>query len=703
MKRIIVSVFILLLFGNFTKADFAQHYNMAQDYLSQYQYSSAITEFKKALRINYMDNSARIGLVNSYLARGTYFANTEKNWTSAANDFRAALFYLRYYPSAKDAQNSMQSISNATQNLNQCLSALNFDKTAISRYGKARELRTQGLFAEAGYEFAQASNDVSLKKDAYEQIADICKVLGNDIKSAEYYQKAVELNPSSAGLRLKYARVLDKLGKNDEALAAYNFSLANGGDDPEIMYALERIYRKKLEDNDKDASTLTNLGAVLQKQNKYDEALKYYTQASSIDDTNITTKLNVGTLYQQKKNYAAALQAYDSILLLYPNHKEANLYKAQCLAAKGDKQAAAEAFDNVLKADASNKEIKLQMFDSLKETLSPQEVLSYIYKGAIPDKEIVDGMYDYAIELHKKGNFDKAVSYYNEVLKYNVKNPEVYVNLAIAYKQKGDSENAKNILEKAKKIYPSDKQISDALLSITNEELDKIYAKAEKLYSSGDMNGALAVYNEIQPATFESLTGVAACYQALENNKSALEAYKKAFALKNDSDIAYYIGVLSSETENWSEAKAYLNKAISINPKNEKAKDLLGSVIEQSNVKILDDAISAYEAKNYVKALNLLSIVLKDDAKNAYAHYYRGLIYDEQKKYDLAVQDYKIAAANNAELFICYYLMGIDYDSLKQYKNALINYNKYISLAKESNEYKTYAISRAKALKAYEK
>ena len=56
---------------------FAEHYNAAQSYLMQNQYSSSIVEFRKALRINYLDNSARIGLINAYLARATYYANQE--------------------------------------------------------------------------------------------------------------------------------------------------------------------------------------------------------------------------------------------------------------------------------------------------------------------------------------------------------------------------------------------------------------------------------------------------------------------------------------------------------------------------------------------------------------------------------------------------------------------------------------------------
>ncbi len=127
MKKFLSAIFCFLLTCNIAKADFSDYYNAGQQDLSQYQYSSAISEFKKALRINYLDNSARVGLVNAYLARGTYSANKDKNWDSAANDYRAALFYLKYYPSNQDIQNSAQAISNTTQNLNTCLSMLKFN------------------------------------------------------------------------------------------------------------------------------------------------------------------------------------------------------------------------------------------------------------------------------------------------------------------------------------------------------------------------------------------------------------------------------------------------------------------------------------------------------------------------------------------------------------------------------------------------
>lgn len=703
IKIFFIIISCLFLTSLAAKADFAEHYNAAQQYLSQYQYSSAIEEFKKALRINYMDDSARIGLVNSFLARGTYFANKDRDWQNAANDYRAALFYLKYYPvSNQDVQNSAQAISNATENLNQCLVMQKFNTSPKSRYDKAKELRLQGFFAEAGYEFAQSSVDASLKKDSYEQIADIMKVLNNYPRSVEYYQKAVAINQNDACLRLKYAIALDKADKSDLAVQEYNYALANGSDDPEILYALERIYRKKLEVTPNDAATITNLGAILQKENKYDEALQYYTQAGQLEPTNITTRLNLGTLYQQKKSYDAAIAAYDSILFLYPDNLQANLYKAQCLAAKGDTENANIAFKKVLSLDPTNTQAKAQMFDSMKSSMTTAQFLDYMSKNSALDKNTINDIYDYAIELHKQNKFDDAILAYKKVLTLKTDNPEVYVNLAIAYKQKGDNANAKQILMQAKAKFPTNKQVLTNLNELNQEALAGKYDEASQFYNSGDYQKALASYQSVQPPTFDSLIGIAACYKGLSNSNQAIEYYKKAFAMQADSDVAYYIAVLYSEKENWLSSKIFLQKALAINPANSKAKDLYQSVAEQLNVKRVDDAIALYDKGDYAKALTLFNQILTDDPKNAYSYYYKGLISDVDKKYLQAIGFYKKAILYKPDLTIVYYLMALDYDSVAQYKSALPFYKRYVQLTNENNEYKTYSESRIKELKKYE-
>lgn len=703
MKKLLSTIFCLLIFASAAKADFAQYYDAAQQELANFQYSSAISDFRKALRINYMDESARVGLVNAYLARGTYFANKDKNWDSAANDFRAALFYLKYYPqSNQDVQNAVQSIENASGNLDQCFNILKYDTSAKHRFAVAKELRLQGLFPEAGYEFAQTLSDPSLKAQAYEQIGDIMNILGNDQKCSEYLQQAIALDPNNAELRLKSARIFDRLGEDDAAAKDYNFALANGSNDPETLFSLERIYRQKLTQSPNDVNSLIDLGAILQKENKYDEALQYYTQASQLDPQNVITRLNVGTLYQQKGSYDAAINAYDSILFLNPDNVQANLYKAQCLAAQGQNDKALESFNKVLSIDPNNKDAKNQIFDTLKATKTPAEIMAYMNQNSLMGKNTVNDMYNYAIELHRQKKFDDAIAYYKEVLKVKTDNPEVYLNLAIAYKQKNDIVSAKQILQTAKVKFPNNKQILANLSDLQQEAVAGQFDDASKSYNSGDYQKALASYQSIQPATFDSLCGIAASYKGLNNDPLAIENYKKALAIKADSDVAYYIGVLYSEKEDWGNSKVYLKKSLAINPANSKAKDLLGSVVEQLNIKLVDNAIAFYDKNNYTESFKILNQVLVEDTKNAYALYYRGLIYDAQKKYTLAIADYKKAIVYNSTLTTIYYLLAIDYDSLAQYKAALSNYKMYARLTTEDNEYKKYANERIQQLKKYE-
>ena len=176
---------------------FAQHYESAQNYLAQGQYSSAIVEFRKALRINYLDNSARIGLINSFLSRATYYANQEKNYEKSANDFRSAIFYLKMYPTKdQTVANSSGMIASATENLNQCLKVTGFDRTVSNRYKKAEELRAMGNFSAAAYEFMKAAENSSLAADSNAQIADLMKLLGNEPRSADYYKIAMDLKPN---------------------------------------------------------------------------------------------------------------------------------------------------------------------------------------------------------------------------------------------------------------------------------------------------------------------------------------------------------------------------------------------------------------------------------------------------------------------------------------------------------------------------
>ncbi|MBO5434507.1 tetratricopeptide repeat protein [bacterium] len=702
MKKSVITLLGILALCQPAWAGFKEHFDLGQEYLSNYQYSSAISEFKNALKINYLDNSARIGLVNSYLARGTHNANVEKNYDKAADDYRSALFYLSIYPNTNSIKNSEHAIVQVNGNLSKCLEFTKFDLSPKSRYEKAKLLRAEGEFAAAAYEFYQALSDKEYVADSFKQIGDIMKLFGNEQKSAEYYRKAVAVNPNDIPLRLAYAKVLDNLGSEELAVEEYNYILTKSIDNKEVLYSLERIYKKKLEKNENDADAIANLGAILQKQGKLDEALAQYQKAESIDPSNINTRINVGTLYQQKGDYRTAVVAYDSVLILYPDNIQANLYKAQSLAAQGENKAAQTYFKKVLSLDPNNEIAMNEMFNSAKASLTPAQFVDYVKKNA-NGANTSDILYNYALDLHKQNKLESAILVYSEITK-NSTNPEVFVNLAIAQGQLKEYDTALTTLSNAKSKFPDNTQIKDAIKNIKAEDIASKFDKAAEYFNKNDFDNAIKEYAKIQPPTSDSMLGIASSYQNLGNKEKALEFYHKAFNLKpTDSDIAYYIGVLYAETEKLNEAEEYMKKALALNKNNEKASMYLESVLAQNNANLLNKAIELYENGNYKDSLITLNKLLVTDPMNPYAFYYRGMIFDSTEEKQKAINDFKNALkyGNEDELYIVNYNIAVNLDGMEKYKDAVTYYEKFLSSGAPDDELKQYASSRLTELKEY--
>ena len=675
-------------------ADFKQHFDLGQQYLSNYQYSGAITEFKSALRINYMDNSARIGLINSYLARGTYYANTDKDYTKAADDYRAALFYLLYYPNANQVRNSSQAIVQVTSNLNKCLNEINFDTTAQNHFNTAKQLRAEGNFAAAGYEFNQSLSDKNLLKDSFQQTGDIMKLLGNDPKASEYYKKAVAVAPSDIDLRLSYAKILDKLGSEDEAVQEYNYILSKTDDNRDVLYSLERIYKRKLEESPEDASITANLGAIMQKEGNLDEALRYYSKAEYLDPSNVNTRINVGTLYQQKGDFKTAITAYDSVLTIYPDNVLANLYKAQSLAAIGEDKKATDLYKKVLTLDPGNQVAQNEMINMVRGTMTTEQFVDYIKKNN--PQNAADILYNYALDLHKQNKLTDSIAIYGEVIKLTPSNPEVYVNLAIAQGQNKNYDAALVTLNTANTKFPNNSQVKDAIKSISAQSTDEKLAAAAEYFNNKDYQNAINEYLKIQPPTSDSMLGAASAYQNMGDIDNAIVYYKKAFDLDpKNSDIAYYIGALYSDKEDYNNAKTYTDKALALNKDNKQAQELLESLNAQLASQELEQAISLFDSEKYAESLALLNKILEVEPNDAYALYYRGMIYDTQKKYNEAIADYKKAINISPDLTIVNYLIAVDYDTLGQYKNALPYYKTFTSKYTEQDDFLKYAQTRA--------
>lgn len=710
MKKLLIILLSMLVFTPIVFADetFKSHFDLAEQYYKQARYTNAIGEYQKALRINNLDNSARIGLINSYLDRATYYINTLKDFEAAANNYRSALFYLEVYPTEQTIQNASQVTSSVKDNLEKCFIETKFDKSSYSRYKKADEIRNNGLndYAAAAYEYYRASliGDSNIVKNANRNIADIIKSrTGNYKRAGDFYNNAIKVAQNDSGLHNSYAQMLMKTNQEDLAIEEFNKALATASNPKYILINLEKLYSKRLQQNPNSINTVLNLASVLHKQGKDNEAINYYKQAETMNSNNEIVLMKLGEYYLDNNNTTKALSYFTRSLQIKPNNANTLCLVGDLYLKTKDTEKATEAYKKSLAINPNNADAQQGLILAVADIMTPAELMSYMSFGKDrPNDSAINCIYDYAKDLHSSNKAKQAILYYYEVLKYK-DTPEVYINLALAQVQEDKEVDAINTLVTARQKYPGNQQIQKTLKEISHSVNNQKYAKASEYFNNKEYQKALDIYAQIEPESAEKSLAMAACYKSMDNIEKALEYYKQALTFTpNNSDIAYYIGVLYAEKENWTSAKIYLQKALKLNQNNTKASELLTSVVEQNNILLINKVIDKYNKNEYDEALKLISQVLTEDSNNAYAHYYRGLIYDSQKKYNQAIDEYQKSYKNNPTLIVANYLIAIIYDSQAQYKKALEFYKKFVSECKEDDEYKTYAKSRIADLKGYE-
>ena len=243
------------------------------------------------------------------------------------------------------------------------------------------------------------------------------------------------------------------------------------------------------------------------------------------------------------------------------------------------------------------------------------------------------------------------------------------------------------------------KTITDINDTILSEQLDE----AAAAFNNKDYEKAIEAYLKVVPPTSDTMLAIASAYQNLDDNVNAIIYYKKAFELKpGDSEIAYYIAALYADKEDWDSAEAYAQKSLLLNKNNKDAQNLLAEIKKQGISQLLEQAIALFDSQNYEQSLPLLNQVISAEDKNAYALYYRGMVYDAMEKYSEAIADYKNAiAVKPDDLKIINYNLAVDYDAQEKYKEAYEYYMKYSESDVPDDEYKTYATDRAKELKTY--
>ncbi len=153
------------------------------------------------------------------------------------------------------------------------------------------------------------------------------------LDSAEvHYRKALSLDSSMADPRLKLGDILVRRKQRDSALAQWDTVLQMHPDDPKLWF---------------------EVGFLLEKILRFDDAAEHYKKAGQLDSTWAKPKEQLADMYFRLAKADEAISAIRDFLELQPHNIKHRLRLGQMLLFKGDTAAAQQEFQRVLQEDST--------------------------------------------------------------------------------------------------------------------------------------------------------------------------------------------------------------------------------------------------------------------------------------------------------------------------------------------------------------
>ena len=311
-------------------------------------------------------------------------------------------------------------------------------------------------------------------------------------------------------------------------------------------------------------SDLINKGIISYNAGNYDEAITYFSQASSQDPSNATCYNNLGSCYHMKKEYPEAITHFQKALSLDSNYVSA-------LKSLGNAYFETHRDDEAL--ECYQKGIVLE----------PSDGATYHYMGMI-----------YA----NKQIYTKAVECYDKAALLSPKH-ETYNELGNAYFKLFEFDKAAQYFEKAVELKPAEPLYQNNLKTAQDSH-NNLAADSAKLLSlqfnekgnsyhrSQEFDQAIFYYqkaieeNPNDPLIQRNLGG---SYTARKDDLGALPAYLRAVEIDNNDANTYNdLGCCYTRLNRFAEAIDCFDHAMAIDPSNIYYKQNLDYAKEQDQL-----------------------------------------------------------------------------------------------------------------------
>ncbi len=479
-------------------------------------------------------------------------------------------------------------------------------------------------------------------------------------KAIEEYRLAIDNDPSSDYLNAGLAELYAKTGRIRDAVLEAQDILKRDGNNLEARRLLGSIYLRSLGD--------------MQSNNQSQEVLKLaieqYEQIVKLDPKSVEDHLLLGRLYRINNELLKAENEFKVAVSLQPQSEEAVTMLAYLYNEEGDTTRALQVLNAIPEQQRTAK-----VYSTLGYTYEQSKDYAKAvdaYRHAVEqDKDNLDYVRGLAQNLLNDGQSDAALEQYKIVADSDPSDAQTYMKMAEIYRRNGKYDQAQEALKKASSIVPDSLELQYNIAIIDESQGkydDAIQILTSLLQKTDDHSDEPADKNN--RAVFLERLGTV--YREANKPQLAVETFQKMLTLGDDNASRGYQEIIETyrDNKNWQSATSVADEAAKKYP-NDRSLQLIAAS-QQADMGNPDQAIQRVKGmlKNnpddreiYIALAQMysrlkqwndaeqninkaLALSTKQDDKD-YAIFVAGSIYERQKKYDLAEEEFRKVIASD--------------------------------------------------------
>lgn len=496
-------------------------------------------------------------------------------------------------------------------------------------WGKSAEI--EGYYDEAIYAYKQALVCDRMAGHVMRSLATLLVKTGQKEQAVEWVNKLIELDPKNPESRALLANLYSIMERYGEAAEIYQAILVDDPKNFNVRLLLGGLYAR-LHDYEKARQVLEKLAELnpdsyagfyylaklYQEMRLSDKAAEAFDKALSL---NWSTMLayEAAELYEQEKRYPEAVAIYGRVIEEDPSDERARSFLANLYFRQGEIDKA------------------LQEMEKLRDV------------SANPDKVEI------AISriLLDAGRRLDAVMRLNAILKKNPQSDAARALLILAYYQQGDLVATKKLLLQVRPSSPAYEESVLMLARIMQEEKD--FPGAEKI-----LRQAIA---DKQHRRLNFYVGLAMLYAGQDKNDKAHGVFTQAFAdFPDNVEVHYEYGLLLHKMDDVPGSMRQMEEVLKREPKHARALNYVGYTWA-------DEGRNLQEAKAYIEqAVALLP-------KDGFVRDSLGWVYYRLGDFPAAVRELELAVALSPDDPTIYEHLGDAYvqsNDIEKARNAYL-------------------------------